>query len=72
MSGEPRAVLIAAGVSVATCEHGSVFLRLHGPHGQIFAAVIMPADRVADLEAELASARQAVAAGLAGECAGHG
>jgi len=46
-------VTMAASISVASCEHGSVFVRLHRRDGTIFAAGCMARGVASDLAADL-------------------
>ena len=69
-------IRMATSISVASCEHGSVFVRLHDKAGQIFAAACMPMVTALEMSGEIVDAIEAIAEPGAGdtigECAGHG
>ena len=45
--------LSASSLSISSCGHGSVFIRLHGPDGEIFAYASMPALVAVDVSNDL-------------------
>ena len=40
--------LLAESVSIASCKHGNLFIRLHGPDGKIFAVASVDAATAVD------------------------
>lgn len=68
MMKDRNGVLIARSASVATCEHGTVFLRLHGADGKVFAAAIMDQATAAAFTAEMSGL---VEGSATMDCAGH-
>lgn len=45
--------LTASSLSVSSCGHGSVFIWLHGPDGEVFAVASMPAHVAVDVSNDL-------------------
>jgi len=69
----------ASSMSIASCEHGAVFYRLHDASGKIFAAAIVPMVTALDVNERVLEAIEAIQemhgkaeTDTIGECAGHG
>ena len=45
--------LSASSLSVSSCSHGSIFIWLHGPDGEVFAVASMPAHVAVDVSNDL-------------------
>jgi hypothetical protein len=61
-------ILIASKISVTSCEHGTVFIRLHDPDGNIFAAACMPSESALVFTDDVLTAVEKVDAGTALAC----
>jgi hypothetical protein len=48
-----KPIQLATSISAVCCEHGNVYVRLHGKDGKIFAAATMPAITALDLNQQI-------------------
>lgn len=71
MPKKKQPIIMAKSISAVCCEHGAVFIRLHGQDGKIFAAGSMEAPTALQLSEQVLDAIEKWRAGQGRGCDGH-
>lgn len=66
-----KEVLMANSITSVCCEHGNVYIRLHGTDGKIFAAACMPAPTALALNEQILDSIEEWRNGQGLGCDGH-
>lgn len=66
-----KPIQLAKSISAVCCDHGNVYVRLHGADGKIFAAASMPAKTALDLNEQIMDSIDEWRAGNGVGCDGH-
>lgn len=66
-----KEILMAKSISAVCCEHGNVYVRLHGADGKIFAAASMPAPTALELNEQILDSIEEWRNGQGAGCDGH-
>ena len=62
---------MATSITAVCCEHGNVYIRLHGTDGKIFAAASMPAPTALQLNEQILDSIEEWRNGQGAGCDGH-